>query len=122
MPPRQERNSRLVYSDELGPNCHRCGKPLKSCRCQSKTTAVTPADGVARIERQTKGRKGKGVSLISGLPLGNVELKALARELKQRCGCGGTVKSGVIEIQTDQRDLLLDELQKKGYRAKKAGG
>ena len=112
-------NNRLVYSDELGPNCPACGKPLKKCGCKPQSVG---GDGRVRIERQTKGRKGKGVSLISGLALSDAELKTLAKELKQRCGCGGTVKDGVIEIQTDQRDLLLAELQKRGIEAKKAGG
>jgi translation initiation factor 1 len=112
-------NNRLVYSDEIGPNCPKCRKTLKNCCCQA---VVKPSDGHIRVERQTKGRKGKGVSLISGLPLSEKELKVLAKELKQRCGCGGTVKDGIIEIQTDQRDLLIEELQKKGYQAKKAGG
>ncbi len=112
-------NSRLVYSDEIGPNCPKCSKPLKNCSCQASTPL---AGGPVRVERQTKGRKGKGVSLISGLPLPEKELKELAKELKQRCGCGGTVKNGIIEIQTDQRELLIEELLKKGYQAKKAGG
>ncbi len=112
-------NSRLVYSDELGPTCPRCSKSLKNCYCQ---TTKKVGDSHVRVERQTKGRKGKGVSLISGVPLPEKELKELAKELKQKCGCGGTVKNGVIEIQTDQRDLLIEELQKKGHQAKKAGG
>lgn len=114
-------NNRLVYSDELGSTCPQCGKALKKCGCRVQAP-VTPSGGQIKVERQTKGRKGKGVSLISGLPLSDVELKQLAKELKQRCGCGGTVKDGVIEIQTDQRDLLLDELHKRGFQAKKAGG
>jgi translation initiation factor 1 len=112
-------NSRLVYSDELGPNCPKCRKSLKNCCCQ---TTKKIGDGQVRVERQTKGRKGKGVSLISGVPLPEKELKELAKELKQKCGCGGTVKNGLIEIQTDKRDLLIEELQKKGYQSKKAGG
>ncbi len=112
-------NSRLVYSDEIGTNCPGCGKILKKCRCHPDKPVT---DGQVRIERQTRGRKGKGVSLISGLPLTDIALKLLAKELKQRCGCGGTVKNGIIEIQTDQRDLLIDLLQQKGYQAKKAGG
>ncbi len=112
-------NNRLVYSDEIGSKCPKCNKILKKCSCQP-TTPI--GDGQVRVERQTKGRKGKGVSLISGLPLTATELKTLAKELKQRCGCGGTVKEGVIEIQTDQRELLITELNKKGYQAKKAGG
>lgn len=114
-------NHRLVYSDELGSTCPTCGKALKKCSCKAPVPH-RPGTGSITVERQTKGRKGKGVSLISGLPLADVELKQLAKELKQRCGCGGTVKDGVIEIQTDQRDLLLDELLKRGFQAKKAGG
>jgi translation initiation factor 1 len=113
------RNSRLVYSDEIGPTCPKCAKPLKKCSCRPEQKTVF---GPIRVERQTKGRKGKGVSLISGLQLDDPQLKELAKELKQRCGCGGTVKDGVIEIQTDQRDLLLEELLKRGFQAKKAGG
>jgi len=112
-------NSRLVYSDEFGPDCPTCKKPLKKCTCQP---VAQKTQGQIKVERQTKGRKGKGVSLISGLPLNEAQLKELAKELKQRCGCGGTVKDGVIEVQTDQRDLLIAELLKKGYQAKKAGG
>lgn len=119
MPPVSSHNSRLVYSDEIGPSCPRCQKPLQKCSCQR---AIKASDGPVRIERQTKGRKGKGVSVITGLPLNEPALKVLAKELKQRCGCGGTVKNGIIEIQTDQRDLLLEELAKKGIVAKKAGG
>ncbi|WP_020676985.1 translation initiation factor Sui1 [Geopsychrobacter electrodiphilus] len=112
-------DNRLVYSDEIGTDCPRCGKALKKCSCQA---SPKKSEGPVRVERQTRGRKGKGVSLISGLPLAEAQLKDLAKELKQRCGCGGTVKNGIIEIQTDQRDLLIEELLKKGYHAKKAGG
>lgn len=112
-------NTRLVYSDELGSQCPKCGKKLQKCQCSPQKV---PTDGKVRVERQTKGRKGKGVSLISGLPLDAAALKDLAKALKQRCGCGGTVKDGVIEIQTDQRDLLIEVLRSKGYDAKKAGG
>jgi len=79
-------------------------------------------DGIVRISRQTKGRKGKGVSVITGIPLSSEKLEALAKQLKQRCGAGGTVKDGVIEIQGDHRDVLVLELKKLGYAAKLAGG
>ena len=75
-----------------------------------------------RLSRQTKGRKGKGVCLVTGVPLVGKELDALARDLKQRLGCGGAVKDGVIEIQGDMVDLLLEELAKRGFKAKKSGG
>jgi translation initiation factor 1 len=74
------------------------------------------------VERSTKGRKGKGVTLITGLPLENDSLKELAKKLKQKCGTGGTVKNGIIEIQGDHRQLLAEHLNLLGYKAKKAGG
>lgn len=114
-------NSRPVYSDKLGRLCPACGRPQKDCHCR-KAVAADKGDGIARIKRETKGRKGKGVTLITGLGLAPEELKALAKELKQRCGTGGTIKDGVIEIQGDQRDLLLELLQLRGFKAKKAGG
>ena len=75
-----------------------------------------------RVSRQTKGRKGSGVCLITGVPLGDDELKKLAKELKKRCGSGGTVKDGVIEIQGDHREVLVDVLVRLGFKAKSAGG
>lgn len=79
-------------------------------------------DGTVKVSRETKGRKGKGVTLISGVPLGADSLAALAKNLKQLCGTGGTVKDGNIEIQGDHRDRLVVELQSRGYRVKRAGG
>jgi translation initiation factor 1 len=77
---------------------------------------------VVRVSRQTQGRKGKGVTVITGVPLAGDALKALAKELKSTCGSGGTVKEGVIEIQGDHRDRLVEVLQGKGWRVKRAGG
>lgn len=79
-------------------------------------------DGVVRVSRQTKGRKGSGVCLITGVPLGEEELKKLAKQLKKKCGSGGTIKDGVIEIQGDHREILVDAILKLGYKAKLAGG
>lgn len=110
----------LVYSTETGRLCPGCGKVAKQCSC--KKDQMVPSDGVVRISRQTKGRKGAGVSLITGLPLAETELKALAKTLKQKCGTGGTIKNGVIEIQGDHRELLCDLLRKSGYTVKLAGG
>lgn len=110
-----------VYSTEHGRICPACDKPLAACSCRQKKAAV-PAKGGVKVGRETKGRKGKGVTLISGLPLDSVGLEALAGELKKRCGCGGTVKDGVIEIQGDHRDLLLLELANRGWQAKRSGG
>ena len=77
---------------------------------------------MVRVGRETKGRKGKGVTLISGVPLPPEELKILARELKQTCGTGGTLKDGVIEIQGDHRDSLIDLLKTRGWTVKRSGG
>jgi len=81
---------------------------------------IPPA--VVRVGRETKGRRGNGVTTISDLPLDETALRELATKLKQRCGTGGTVKDGRIEIQGDQRDRLATELESLGYRVKRAGG
>jgi translation initiation factor 1 len=112
--------SSRVYSTEQGRICPDCDQPIDQCRCASER--IPEGDGVVRIRRETKGRKGKGVTLIDGVLLAPTELKALAKTLKTRCGTGGTVKNGVIEIQGDFRDLLLEELTNRGFNAKKAGG
>ncbi|WP_241607528.1 stress response translation initiation inhibitor YciH [Rosenbergiella australiborealis] len=79
-------------------------------------------DGIVRIHRQTSGRKGKGVSLITGLDLDDEALAKLAAELKKKCGCGGTVINATIEIQGDKRDFLKTYLEGKGFTVKLAGG
>jgi len=108
-----------VYSTEHGKICPDCAKPLSSCVC--KDSVVYESDGTVRVGRSTKGRKGKGVTTVEGLGLDVNALKKLAKELKQKCGTGGTVKNGVIEIQGEQRDLIVSELIKKGYIVKKSG-
>ena len=107
------KNSKLVYSTESG-----------RVRPDSKDKQQTslPQDGIVRLMRQTKGRKGKGVTLITGIPLATKELKKLAKSLKQKCGCGGAVKNGIVEIQGDHRDSLEKELAALGYKVKRAGG
>ena len=111
----------LVYSTDTGRVCPGCGHPAHHCGCGREKNRP-PGDGVARVSRQTKGRKGSGVCLITGLDLGEAELRELARQLKQKCGSGGTVKNGVIEIQGDHRQALVEALLKLGYKAKPAGG
>lgn len=92
-------------------------------RPEKKPAPAAPkGDGIVRVGRETKGRKGAGVSVITGVPLHPEGIRALAKELKQKCGTGGTVKGGVIEIQGDHRDLLVAELQRRGYTVKKSGG
>lgn len=112
--------SARVYSTESGKICPDCDQPIADCSCGNE---IRPdGDGIVRLHRETKGRKGKGVTLIKGVLATPTELKLLAKELKARCGTGGTVKDGVIEIQGDFRDLLLETLTTKGYRVKKSGG
>ena len=89
---------------------------------EKKKAAAPKGDGIVRVGRETKGRKGAGVSVITGVPLHPDGLKDLAKKLKQKCGTGGTIKGNVIEIQGDHRDLLVAELEKLGYTVKKAGG
>jgi translation initiation factor 1 len=102
--------------------CPTCGHPSGRCRCRRRSAPAVTGDGVARVRRETKGRAGRTVTTISGLPLPPDELHALARELKRRCGTGGALKKGVIEIQGDHADALLAELAERGFRAKRAGG
>ena len=102
--------------------CPDCGQPTASCRCANRSAAPLSGDGIVRVHRETKGRKGKGVTLVKGLDLDADGLKKLAQELKKKCGAGGAVKGGVIEIQGDHRDLVVAELEKHGHTVKKAGG
>ncbi|CAM3945268.1 stress response translation initiation inhibitor YciH [Serratia silvae] len=104
-------NSRLVYSTDSGRIKQEEIKPER-----------TKGDGIVRIQRQTSGRKGKGVCLITGVDLDDAALDKLAAELKKKCGCGGSLKDGVIEIQGDKRDLLKQLLEAKGMKVKLAGG
>jgi translation initiation factor 1 len=111
----------LVYSSELGRICPDCGKPKASCTCRRKP-ANFAGDGIVRVRRESKGRGGKTVTVITGVPLDEAALKNLAGELKRRCGTGGTVKDGNIEIQGEHCDQLVADLEKRGYRVKRAGG
>jgi translation initiation factor 1 len=118
---RKNRNKGIVYSTEFGKICPECGNPVNRCICGKGNFGI-PNDGIVRIGRETKGRKGSGVSVITGVPLDGKGLKNLAKQLKQKCGTGGTVKSGTIEIQGDHRDLLRQELLRLGYTVKLSGG
>ncbi len=114
----------LVYSTEHGKTCPGCRESIDHCCCAdpSEQARIASLDGIVRIRRETSGRKGKGVTTISGIPLTNTELKTLAKTLKKRCGTGGAVKEGVIEIQGDHRETLQHALTSLGYQVKFAGG
>jgi len=101
--------------------CSTCGRPVAACTCK-RHKAAPARDGIVRVGRETKGRKGKGVTVITGVPLDRPSLTQLATRLKRRCGSGGTVKDGVIEIQGDHRDVVVAELQREGWTVKRAGG
>lgn len=113
----------IVYSTGAGRMCPGCRRPVAQCACKTAAGKALRADaGKVRVSRQTQSRAGKAVTLITGLPLGDTELEALARELKRQCGSGGTVKDGVIEIQGEHRDALVAELVRRGFAAKRSGG
>jgi translation initiation factor 1 len=115
-------NGGLVYSTDGGRMCPECRQPVSTCACKAKASAAPIGDGVVRVSRQSKGRGGKTVTLVKGLALEPVALALLGKQLRTACGSGGTVKDGVIEIQGDHCDLLIDALAKHGHPAKRAGG
>lgn len=128
-----KQSTRTVYTTELGRICPDCGQPAVRCGCGSggksrkktgakSVSAVSKADGIVRIGRSTKGRRGKGVTTVSGIPLSGDELKEAAQKLKAKCGAGGTEKNGVIEIQGEHRQLLQKTLEAMGYTVKQSGG
>lgn len=105
--------------------CPHCGLPSNRCVCRSnprKQAEVFEGDGIVRVRREKKGRKGKTVTTLTGIQLSEPELKDLAKELKRRCGGGGAVKDGVIEIQGDHCDVLVAELESRNFKVKRAGG
>jgi translation initiation factor 1 len=103
--------------------CPNCGKPVASCVCRErKPAAAATPKAVVRVGRETKGRKGKGVTVVAGVPLMGAALDELGSRLKRLCGSGGTVKDGVIEIQGDHRDAIVAELSEHGWTVKRSGG
>ena len=111
----------LVYSTERGRMCPGCRQPLAACVCQ-QVPAAPAGDGIVRVSRETKGRAGKGVTLVKGLALDAAALALLGKQLKAACGSGGTVKDGVIEIQGDHCERVIALLQSQGLKVKRAGG
>ena len=111
----------LVYSTDSGRMCPVCRQPTASCLCKA-AQAKPVGDGVVRVSRETKGRAGKGVTLVKGLALDPLALMTLGKQLKTACGSGGTVKDGVIEVQGDHCDRVIELLKAQGLVVKRAGG
>ena len=117
------RRDGVVYSSDQGRMCPHCGHPTKKCVCRANPRKQAPqGDGVVRVRRESKGRRGKTVTTISGVPANADDLRELAGELKRLCGTGGSAKDGVIEIQGDHRDKLVEALRERGHTVKLAGG
>jgi len=115
-------SSSLVYSTETGRICPGCRQPVAQCACKANANAAPMGDGQVRVARQTKGRGGKVVTLVKGLPLDAMALALLGKQLRSACGSGGTVKDGVIEVQGDHVATLMAALAKLGHQPKQAGG
>lgn len=118
-------NSRLVYSTETGRICPKCKSPISACKCKKKRHEAKfqiKSDGIIRIRREVKGRKGKTVTTITGFDLDDKALNLLSKQLKQHCGTGGSVKDGAVIIQGDHRDTIKGLLEGQGYLVKLAGG
>ena len=121
----RSRNAELVYSTGTGDirgEKPRGRKGVRRGGAERSAMQAAPADGIVRVGRETKGRKGKVVTILTGLPVRGQELAALARELKALCGAGGTVRDGVVEIQGDHRDRIVRALEDRGWRVKRSGG
>ena len=117
----RHRDSQPVYSTDGGRLCPQCQRQLAKCVC-GEARPRAAGDGVVRIRRETKGRGGKAVTVITGIPEHPGTLKTLCKQLKQRCGVGGAVKSDTLEIQGDQRAVCQEQLKKMGYEVKLSGG
>jgi len=113
--------ARIVYSTGIGSLCPNCRRAVRDCVCPKGAPGAAKLSAIV-VGRETKGRAGKGVTTVKGLPLSPADIEELATRLKKRCGSGGTVREGVIEIQGDHRDVIVAELGKQGFNAKRSGG
>jgi translation initiation factor 1 len=111
---------RLVYSTDAGRVCTGCGWPARNCMCSQKAAASEPIPAriVAKLRMEKKGRAGKTVTVVDGLPQNAGFLKDLGQELKRACGTGGTVIDGAVELQGDLRERVRECLLKKGFVVK----
>ena len=114
--PKRSRDTRVVWSSDDG--------DLRKARDPdvARVRDLQRAGGRVKVRRETSGRRGKAVTTVADVPLDDAGLKELAGKLKKRCGVGGAVKDGVIELQGDHRDAVLDVLKADGYDAVLAGG
>lgn len=112
----------LVYSTDSGRMCPDCRQPVTQCLCRAPKTEAPATDGIVRVSRETKGRAGKGVTVIKGLALDTATLAQLGKQLRAVCGAGGTTKDGSIEIQGDHCERVIDILRSQGRTVKRAGG
>lgn len=112
----------LVYSTEAGRMCPVCRRPVAQCTCSTAVLSTATADGIVRVLRETKGRGGKAVTVVRGVPGDPAALVKMGQELKAACGSGGTVKDGVIEVQGDHVEKVMALLQQRGHKVKRAGG
>ena len=112
----------LVYSTDNGRMCPECRQPIARCTCKANKSNVPATDGIVRVSRETKGRAGKGVTVVKGLALDAPALVLLGKQLRAACGAGGTTKDGSIEIQGDHCDRVIELLRSQGQTVKRAGG
>jgi translation initiation factor 1 len=112
----------LVYSTDSGRMCPACRQAVAACTCGKQASAVVPGSGIVRVSRETKGRGGKAVTLVRGLPLDAGALAVLGKRLRSACGAGGTVKDGVLEIQGDHAERIVEMLKAEGWTVKRSGG
>ncbi len=110
-----------VYSTGAGKVCPRCGRPVAQCTCSQEKSAPA-GDGVVRVRREVKGRRGKTVTRVSGVPIAMEDLKLLAKKIKQHCGTGGGMDGADLIVQGEQVDKVIALLEKEGYKVKRSGG
>ncbi len=103
-----------VYSTGVGRRCSNCGEAVSSCRCRADAKTARREGGPVRVSLEKKGRRGKAVTVVTGLPLSDLELAVLAKKLKGQIGAGGTVKSGAIELQGDHTEKVRKFLDQQG--------
>ena len=112
----------LVYSTDAGRMCPDCRHAVARCQCRAASRAGPAGDGKVRVLRETKGRGGKAVTVVRGVPLPPDELATLGKALRTACGSGGTVKDGVVEVQGDHLDRVMTLLRERGWTVVRAGG